>query len=217
MKKIPRCAILIKRGTTLLKRKCKITFISHGETIHSQEQRISDSEKYPPLTDYGEYEVKKVCEIIKKRGVKSDKIFTSPALRCIQSAEIVAKVFKQDFEVLDLHIRKCGTLNGKTFKTVAKQYSNDFPTIANIDVEGCELLVDFNKRIWNEISRLVKENKNLRLAIVTYPMVIQSIVAQVLNVPPEDQFKILIKTGTLTQISFFEDWASLIYSDYKPL
>lgn len=202
----------------MLKRKCKITFISHGETIHTQEHRISDTEKYPPLTDFGEYEVKKVCEIIKKRGVKSDKIFTSPALRCIQSAEIVAKVFKQDFEVLEnLHIRKCGTLNGKTFEAVAKQYSSDFPTIANIDVEGCELLVDFNKRIHDEITKLVKENKNRRLTIVTYPMVIQSIVAQVLNVPPEDQFKILIKTGSLTQISFFENWASLIYSDYRPL
>lgn len=202
----------------MLKRKCKITFISHGETIYTQEQRISDSENYPPLTDYGEEEVKKVCEIIKKRGVKSDKIFSSPATRCIQSAKIIAKVFKQDFEILeDLHIRKCGTLNGKTFKTIAKQYSNNFPTIANIDVEGCELLTDFNKRVYDVITKLVKENTNMRLAIVTYPMVIQSIVAQVLNIPPEDQFKILIKTGTLTQISFFEDWASLIYSDYKPL
>ncbi len=202
----------------MLKRKCKITFISHGETIHTQEQRISDSENYPPLTENGEEEIRRVCEIIKRRGVKSDKIYTSPAIRCIQSTEIIAKVFKQDFEVLDnLHIRKCGTLNGKTFKTVAKLYSDNFPTIANIDVEGCELLVDFNKRVYNVITNLVKESANMRLAIVTYPMVIQSIVAQILKVPPEDQFKILIKTGSLTQISFFEDWASLIFSDYRPV
>ena len=202
----------------MLKRKCKITFISHGETIHTQEQRISDSENYPPLTENGEEEIRRVCEIIKRRGVKSDKIYTSPAIRCIQSTEIIAKVFKQDFEVLDnLHIRKCGTLNGKTFKTVAKIYSDNFPTIANIDVEGCELLVDFNKRVYNVITNLVKESANMRLAIVTYPMVIQSIVAQILKVPPEDQFKILIITGSLTQISFFEDWASLIFSDYRPV
>ena len=64
---------------------------------------------------------------------------------------------------------------------------------------------------------LVEENKNSRLIVVTYPMIIQSIVAQVLNVPPEDQFKILVKTGSLTQISFFDNWASLIYADVKPL
>ena len=207
-----------ERGTTLLKRKCKITFIAHGETIHTQEHRISDSEKYPPLTETGQEEVEKICDYLKKRGVKNDKIYTSPALRCVQTVEPITKLFKQDFEILkNLYVRKCGTLNGKTFETVAKQYSDDFPTIANIDVEGCELLVDFNKRVYEEIMKLVEQNKSSRIIVVTYPMVIQSIVAQVLKVPPQEQYKILVKSGSLTQISFFENWASLIYSDVKPL
>ena len=202
----------------MLKRKCKITFISHGETIYTQENRISDSEKYPPLTENGQEEIEKVCEYLKVRGVKNDKIFTSPATRCIQTVKPIAKMFRQDFEVVDnLHIRKCGTLNGKTFEAVAKQYSDDFPTIANIDVEGCELLVDFNERVHKEVMKLVGENKNSRLIVVTYPMIIQSVVAQVLKVSPEDQFRILVKTGSLTQVSFFDDWSSLIYADVKPL
>ena len=202
----------------MLNRKCKITFISHGETINTQEGRISDSEKHPPLTEYGQEEVIKVCEYLKKRGVKSNKIYTSPATRCVQTAEPIAKVFKQEFEILDnLYVRKCGILNGKTFKTLAEQYSYNFPTIANIDVEGCELLEDFNKRVYGEVMKLVETNQNSRLIVVTYPMVIQSVVAQVLHVKPEEQYRILIKTGTLTQISFFENWASLIYSGYLPL
>ncbi len=202
----------------MLKRKCKITFISHGETVYTQESRISDSEKYPPLTETGQEEIERVCEYLKTRGVKNDKIFTSPATRCVQTVKPISKMFRQDFEVLDnLYIRKCGTLNGKTFDAVVKQYAKDFPTVANIDVEGCELLHDFNQRVHDVIMGLVEENQNTRLIIVTYPMVIQSVVAQVLNVPPEDQFKILVKTGSLTQISFFDNWASLIYADVKPL
>ncbi len=202
----------------MLNRKCKITFISHGETINTQERIISDSEKYPPLTENGQEEVLRICNYLKKRGVKNDKIYTSPATRCIQTVEPIAKLFKQDFEILNnLYVRKCGSLNGKTFETVAKLYSDDFPTIANIDVEGCELLVDFNKRVFNEIMNIVNNNQNSRVIVVTYPMIIQSIVAQVLNVLPENQYRILVKTGSLTQISFFEDWGSLIYSDVKPL
>ena len=202
----------------MLKRKCKITFIAHGETINTQEYRISDSEKHPPLTEGGQEEVEKICEYLKKRGVKSNKLFSSPATRCIQTVEPISKLFKQEFEVLDnLYTRKCGGLKGKTLRVIAEQYSLDFPTVANIDMEGCEPLADFNKRVYDEIMKLVNNNQNSRLILVTYPMVIQSIVAQVLNVPPQDQFKILIKTGTLTQISFFDDWASLIYSGYVPL
>ena len=202
----------------MLKRKCKITFIAHGETINTQEHRISDSEKHPPLTENGHEEIKKVCDYLKGRGVKNNKLYTSPATRCIQSVEPISKLFKQEFEVLNnLYTRKCGGLKGKTLRSLAEEYSLDFPAVANIDMEGCELLADFNKRILDEIMKLVYLNQSSRIIVVTYPMVIQSIVAQILNIPPESQFKILIKTGSLTQISFFEDWASLIYSGYLPL
>ena len=34
-------------------RKCKITFISHGATIYSEEGRFSDAGNYPPLSELG--------------------------------------------------------------------------------------------------------------------------------------------------------------------
>ena len=74
-------------------RKCKITFIAHGDTIHSEESRFYDTENYPPLSDLGTHEIEKICEYLKKRGIKNDCIYTSPSLRCIQSAEHIAKMF----------------------------------------------------------------------------------------------------------------------------
>lgn len=201
----------------MLKRKCKITFIAHGATIHSQEGIISDSEKYPPLTEHGHEEMKKVCEYIKKRGIRDNKIFCSPAVRCIQSAQDICNVFKQDYEVLDeLTVRKCGALNGKTFNSVIKNFPTN-PTLAALDFEGGESLADYNERVMSLIKKLVSENFGNRLIIVTYPSVIQSAVANILDIKPENQTKVLIKTGSLTQISVFEGWSSLIYSGYVPL
>ena len=201
-----------------MKRKCKITFISHGETVHTQENRISDSEKYPPLTENGQEEILRVCEYIKKRGVKSDRIYTSPAVRCIQTARSISKVFKQDFCILDnLHSRKCGILNGKTIESILKTYSHNYPSIADIDTEGGESVKEFNKRVSNVIKKLVTDNINSRLIVITYPNVIQSVVAHTLGMTTGNQYKVLIKTGSLTQISFFDNWASLIYSGYVPL
>lgn len=201
----------------MLKRKCKITFIAHGATIHSQEGIISDSEKYPPLTEHGHEEMHKVCEYIKKRGIRDNKIFCSPAVRCIQSAQDICKVFKQEYEVLDeLKVRTCGVLNGKNFHSVIKKYPNN-PTLAALDFEDGESLSDFNNRVYKVINNLVSENIGNRLIIVTYPSVIQSVVAHILGIAPENQAKVLIKTGSLTQISVFDNWSSLIYSGYVPL
>ena len=201
----------------MLKRKCKITFIAHGETIHTQEGKISDSEKYPKLTENGNEEILKVCEYLKKRGVKNDKIYTSPATRCIQTARQISKLYKQDFEILEnLTIRKFGKLNGKTYQEIFELYNKTTPSITDIETGG-ESEEEFNKRIIKEIEELVENNSGSRLIVVTYPIVISSVIANVLGISPENQFKMLIKTGSLTQISYFDGWASLIYSNYVPL
>ena len=38
----------------MFKRKCKITFIAHGATVHSMDGIICDTEKYPKLNEFGE-------------------------------------------------------------------------------------------------------------------------------------------------------------------
>ena len=67
------------------------------------------------------------------------------------------------------------------------------------------------------IDKLIKENKGNRIIIVTTPGVVQSAIANALSLTPDNQHKMLIKTGSLTQISYFEGWSSVIYSDYTPL
>ena len=80
----------------MFKRKCKITYITHGATVHTMDGIISDSEKYPKINDFGEEEIEKVCEYLENRGVAYDKIYTSPSVRCVQTAQIIAKLFKKE-------------------------------------------------------------------------------------------------------------------------
>ena len=42
-----------------------------------------------------EEEIDKVCEYLEKRGVAYDKIYSSPNACCIESANTIAKLFKQ--------------------------------------------------------------------------------------------------------------------------
>jgi broad specificity phosphatase PhoE len=198
----------------MFKRICKITFITHGATVYTQDGIINDSIKYPKLNDFGEEEIEKVCEYLEKRGVAYDKVYTSPNACCTESAHTIAKLFKQKAIPLDLTSRDHGDWQGSSLAEIFKEYGAG--ALAQTPQNG-ESLVDFNKRVSKTINKLIKENKGHRIIIVTTPGVVQSAIANVLSLRPENQHKMLIKTGSLTQISYFEGWSSVIYSDYTPL
>ena len=199
----------------MFKRRCKITFITHGATVHTMDGIISDSEKYPKLNDFGEEEIEKVCEYLKKRGVSYDKIYSSPSAKCTQSAQIIAKLFKKRITTIPLSARKHGAWNGMSYSELLDEFG---PKIILQTPDNGEDLSEFNKRVNETVKKLVEDNKGNRIILVTTPDVVQSAIAQTLNLKKENQFKILIKTGTLTQISYFEgNWSSVIYSGYLPL
>ena len=198
----------------MFKRICKITFIAHGATVYSMDGIVNDTLKYPKLNEFGEEEIEKVCEYLEKRGVAYDKIYTSPNACCTQSAQIIAKLFKQKAITTDLTQRNHGTWHGSFYADLFKENG---PAVLTQTPEKGESLSDFNKRVSKSIDKLIKENKGTRIIVVTTPEVIQSAIAKALNINPENQHKTLIKTGSLTQISYFDGWSSLIYSGYVPL
>ena len=199
----------------MFRRKCKITFITHGATVHSMDGIISDAEKFPKINDIGEEEIEKVCEYLTKRGVQYDKIYTSTSTRCTQSAQIVAKLFKKRITTLDLPSRRLGEWSGQSFADIYDQFGEKAILHTPKNGEGIE---EFNNRVKSVINKLIEENHGNRIIVVTTPDVVQAAIALTLELSPEKQVRNLIKTGSLTQISYFVDnWSSIIYSDYVPL
>ena len=203
-------------------RKCKITFICHGATIYSEEGRFSDVLNYPPLNDAGQNEVEKITEYLRLRAIKNDKIYSSPATRTLQTAEVVAKLYKKNYEIIDdLTPRKCGAFNGLTYEQIEQKYPEEFkrlmtdPTVATPD--DAESVSDFIKRTSGIINKIVEENIQNRVIIVTHPDVIKAAICDALNIPHSELQHIYIKTGSATQISYYESWKSLVYCDYTPL
>lgn len=203
-------------------RKCKITFISHGATIYSEENRFSDVENYPQLSELGQEEVERICDFLKRRGVKNDVIYTSPSLRTIQSAKMITKLYKKDYVVIDeLKPRKCGKLNGLTISQVESKYPellekwfNNPEYDEDLEAESINSFINHTKQTIDEI---VHNNLGNRVIIVTYPEVIQAAICSALEIPSDKIAKVFIKTGSATQISYYEKWASLVYSDYTPV
>lgn len=205
------CVIMFNR---MFKRICKITFITHGATVHTMDGIINDALKSPKLNEFGEEEIEKVCEYLEKREVAYDNIYTSPNACCTQSAITIAKLFKQKPITIDLKNRNHGEWQGSLYSDLFREHGK---SILSETPENGESLKDFNKRVLAVINKLIKENKGNRIIVVTTPEVVQAALANTLSLTPENQHKILVKTGSLTQISYFDGWSSVIYSDYTPL
>lgn len=203
-------------------RKCKITYICHGATIYSDEARFSDAENYPPLSEGGQEEMEKICHYLKQRGIKNSKIYSSPATRTVQSAQMVAKVYKMNFELTEgLSPRKCGQFNGLSFEQVETRYPEALDNLIRKPEirtpEDAESICEFIERVKTSIGKIVEENDSSRIIIVTHPDVIKAAICDALVIPASSLQHIYIKTGSATQISYYESWKSLVYSDYTPL
>ncbi len=203
-------------------RKCKITFICHGATIYSEEGRFSDAENYPPLSELGVEEMENMLKYLKARAVKNDVIYTSPSIRTVQSAMMVAKLFKRDYVIVDdLKTRECASWNGLTFSQVMEKFPDALNEILihpdKTTPAGGESSVAFIARVKKVVDKIVAKNEGNRVIIVTHPEVIQAAICAALDIPADKLPKIFIRTGSATQISYYEGWSSLVYSDYVPL
>lgn len=202
-------------------RKCKIIFINHGSTIYTDQNRLYAVEDYPPINEKGRKEMEKIANWLKSSNQNIDVIYTSPALRIIQSARIISKNIKKDFEILDtLYERKSGIWGGLTHKQIEGQYPEEFQQYkrnpCNFCQEGGESTITLNSRIKNIINKLIKYNSQKRIIIVTHPCVIQAAISAAIGIPPENQERVYIPTGSATQINYYLEWSSLVYSAYLP-
>lgn len=205
----------------MFNRLCKIIFIRHGATSFNEENRLYSSDDYPPLNEQGREETRHLIKWLKASCPNVDVIYTSSALRAIQSARDIAKSYNMDFEILEnLYERKSGKWGGLTYSQIQQKYPEEFALYkknpSEYVVDGAESRIDSNKRVGRLIDKIISQNSYKTILVVTHAGVIQSAISSALKIDPNHQDKIYIPTGSATQISYFNDWASLVYSGYVP-
>lgn len=206
----------------MFNRKCKIIFIRHGSTLYTEQDRLYDNDDYPPLNEQGKEEMEKITSWLKASSSEIDAIYTSSSLRSIQSARIISKNFKMDFEILDgLYERRAGIWGGLTFEQIRQKYPEALEQYhadpCSYWPDGGETTMEVNKRVSKIVDDIVNQNEHKRIVVITHSGVIQGAISHALAIPPKHQSKIYVPTGSASQISYYKEWASLVYSGYLPL
>lgn len=203
----------------MFNRKCKITFVSHGSTIFTQENRLYDICDYPPLNDEGKNQIQKLALWLKKNDPEFDIIYSSPAKRAIQSANIIASEYKKDYEIInDVNGKNMGAWGGKTFSQIEKKFPEQLDQYhknpCKFHPEGGESLEDLSNRVKSVLDEIVQNNTGRRVLIITHCGFIQSAIANAIQAPAQNCSRVYVPTASASQINYYKEWSSLVYSSF---
>lgn len=128
-----------------------IYFIRHGESEANERKVFAGQKDDSVLTEKGREQAKTTAKEILAEGIKIDRIITSPLIRAIETAHIIAKEI--DFDISKIIKDKrlieydLGTLSGAPWN----------PVINLVEAEGAEDPYAFKNRILsciNDVSKL---------------------------------------------------------------
>ncbi|MCM8782010.1 MAG: histidine phosphatase family protein [Candidatus Omnitrophica bacterium] len=189
--------------------------IRHGESTWNSKNRIQGNSN-PPLSRLGMVQAKLLAKRFRK--IKIDKIYSSPFLRSLQTAQIIAKVLK-------LKVVKRGALKevglgeweGKSPDEIDRLYDNNYqrwlrygPT--KIKIPGAENIASFRKRVKRVFYDIIKENKDRDILVVTHGGVIAAFLAHLLDADFDKLILALHLPNTcVTLISIDKDRSYLIH------
>lgn len=180
-----------------------IYLVRHGETAWN-EQGLWQGNIDIPLNDTGLLQAKKTTEhLITKLGNKQIlKIYTSPLVRALETAELIAASFNsQVIPIYDFREVELGYWEGKHADTIT-------PSKEYMEWEKGEVCCpngESKRQVYNRSIKTIYNISNSEehdFIVVTHTMVIYSIICHILSSPISTWNTFAIDNGAITKISY---------------
>ena len=170
-----------------------VYIVRHGETQSNLDKRFQGSLPVP-LTPAGEEQAKRLGAWLRRAEI--DGVVSSPALRAVQTAEILACCLgRTDSIVLAPALAEidCGAWQGKTFAEVELEDPETFSGWRSGSVSFCfpqgENLVGVRKRVGRFFDTLVEKRAGENLILVSHGAAITMLLTHVLKLDPGEAWQ----------------------------
>ncbi len=158
--------------------------VRHGESTWNSQNKIQGHSD-PALSKLGIFQARLLARRFRK--LKIGRIYSSPLLRSLETARIIAKTLKLKI-VKKRQLREVGLgdWEGKTPEEIDKLYNNSYrrwlrlgPT--KVKIPNAESISAFRKRAEKVFYDIVKENKGKDVLVVTHGGIIAAFLAHLLG------------------------------------
>ncbi|MCT4618730.1 MAG: histidine phosphatase family protein [Marinisporobacter sp.] len=182
----------------------KLYLVRHGQTKWNIESRAQGS-KNVELTDEGRNQAILLAERMK--NYKIDAIYSSDLDRAYETAKILGKTLNVEVKKIDrLREMSFGEWEGLTNEEIQKNYQEHYTVWRNdpheANIPGGEKLLDVQKRGLDVIYRIVKENENKNIIVVSHGVTIKSIILGVMDIDLSYFYKIRQDNTSMNLIEY---------------
>ncbi len=190
--------------------------IRHGETEGSEVKRYKGNIDVP-LSEKGIKQADQVAKYL-NRSYKSHKscngleaVYSSPLIRALKSAEIIAKPHGLEPIVIpDLRERSFGIWEGMSFNEIKDKYPEEFEAWTGNPLKyspiGGESTVEVRDRVVNALDNLLSNHNKEDIAIVAHGGVNRIILCHVMGIPLENIFRIEQDFAAVNIIEFYDKY-----------
>lgn len=180
----------------------RILLVRHGVTDWNL-KRIVQGEIENPLNEMGIKQIEYILPFISKFRIH--RIFCSPILRVIQSAEIISLKLSIEKEISKEFTEfKVPEWAGKSVSYLEKNSQSWKEYKMNpisMDSSNGETIYELQNRVYEEYLKIERQYFNKNVIIVSHAEVIRVLIVSLLNIPLEKILSFKISPGSLSIIS----------------
>jgi len=183
----------------------KLILVRHGETYWNKEKRVQGGSSDVELSRIGIKQANKLALFLKNKNIAA--IISSPLKRAAVTAEAIASQHHLTVGVAnELKEIEVGELEGLSLSTLNTTFSQFLTQWweggGSQRLPGGESLVELQKRSWMVIERLLTENKDGTIVVVSHYFVILAIIFKALDLPLDYFTKFKVDPGGVSILEF---------------
>jgi probable phosphoglycerate mutase len=192
-----------------------IIFMRHGQAHNNVKKLLVGRNLESHLTNLGREQVKNTGKILSTINIH--KIYSSPVIRTVETAEIVSNVIDVPFEKDDrLFEIELGKLVGMYYEDLISKHGNLFVKFYS-DNDNENSLLEFEvesfgavkKRISELLKEVVTKHTNENVLFVSHLDPIKAAISIILNIKPSSVYNIHVPNASLNIFKNYDDTISL--------
>jgi probable phosphoglycerate mutase len=177
-------------------------FMRHGQAENNVSRILVGRHIESHLTEYGRQQVADSAKQLK--SIPIDKVYVSPVLRTVETAQIVCQILGVDYRVDErLYETEMGKLVGMNYEELTTKYGDLFLRFYSeydpvLESFGVETFASIKQRIKSLLDDLLQKHEESNVLMVTHLDPIKAALATLLDLKPEALYRWHIRNASLT-------------------